>query len=168
MLDAAESYVAKTTPPPSRPGEMVDEKFSTKDSDNLSQLTTSGRPAMTFSPKVHATSQQLRAFSGTATKVSTRTRDAVLGVAGGLGDKIGRTTGIQSKPRVDGTAEKPKGIRGVLNRSLVAANVVLDGITQSAGTLIADGGEASGRVIEHRYGSEVGPFMVVSSDCNNI
>lgn len=155
MLGAADLYVAKTTPPPSRPGEMVDEKTFAKDMDSSLQLTTSGKPAMTFSPKVYATSQQLRAFSGTATKVSTRTKDAVLGVAGGLGDKIGKTTGIQSKTRSDGTMEKPTGFRGVLNRSLVAANVVLDGITQSAGTLLADGGEASGRVIEHRYGSEV-------------
>jgi spartin len=161
MLDAADAYVAKSTPPLSRQGsnQGSEKAGNEKEPSQLAgdrPLTTSGKPAVTFNPKLHATSQQLKNISGTATAVSGRTRDAVLNVAGKVGDKIGKTTGIQSQPRADGTATKPSGIRGVLNRSLLAANVVLDGLTQSAETLIASGGAASGRAIEHRYGSEVG------------
>lgn len=158
MLDAADSYVARSTPPLSRRGSNQGGEKADSEKDQVQRdrpLTTSGKTAVTFNPKVHATSQQLKNISGTATAVSGRTRDAVLNVAGKVGDKIGKTTGIQSQPRADGTAAKPSGIRGVLNRSLLAANVVLDGLTQSAETLIASGGEASGRAIEHRYGSEV-------------
>lgn len=132
-----------------------------KDSDSASLATTastktaSGRTAVTFSPGVHSTSRQIKAFSGTATNLSGRTRDAVLGVASKVGDRIGKGTGIQQTVRADGTVTNPTGLRGVLNRSLVAANVVLDGVTLSAEQLLKDSGKASGRVIEHRYGSEV-------------
>ncbi|UZJ56665.1 hypothetical protein CBS101457_005985 [Exobasidium rhododendri] len=152
MINAADSYVSRSTPPLSRTnsGNGTEKQPSV----NSVNTTSSGRPAMTFNPNVHATSRQIKAFSGTATSVSNRTRDAVLGVASKVGDRIGKTTGVQQTGNQDGTVSQPKGIRGVLNRSLVAANVVLDGVTTSAEQLLKDGGEASGRVIEHRYGSE--------------
>jgi spartin len=156
MTSAADSYVAKSTPPTSgRPSFSGDDEKGRLAGDDSRPLTTSGRPAVTFHPKVHAASQQVKAFSGTAVAVSNSTRDAVLNVAGKVGDKIGKTTGIQAKAAPDGTLVNQTGIRGALNRSLIAANVVLDGLTQSADTLLASGGEASGRAIEHRYGSEV-------------
>ena len=93
-------------------------------------------------------------MSGKVTSVSNRTTTAILSAASNVGDQIGKRTGIQQKMQSDGSVQNPKGIRGVLNRSLIAFNVVLDGVTNSAERLIKDGGEASGRVIEHRYGSE--------------
>jgi len=155
MMNAADSYVSKTTPPMSRKGSEMGDGKGSDVASTTSVNTTSGRPALTFSPKIHATSKQIKTFSGTATTVSGRTRDAVLGVASKVGDRIGKTTGVQQTVKSDGTVSNPKGFRGVLNRSLIAANVVLDGVTKSAEQILKDGGEASGRVIEHRYGSEV-------------
>jgi spartin len=166
MLNAADSYVSKSTPPLSRQGSIAVNEKSPNDGASVN-MTTSGRQAMTFSPSVHATSRQIKAFSGTATTVSNRTRDAVLGVATKVGDRVGKTTGIQQTTKQDGTVAQPTGIRGVLNRSPVAANVVLDGVTKSAEQRLKDGGEASGRVIEHRYGSEVRPASSANEGQNH-
>ena len=167
MLKAADSYVTRSTPPSSQPGSRRDSGSLSRDelgekplsggaSINTldSNLTTSGRTAVTFSPQTHNTARQIRNMSGKVTSVSNRTTTAILSAASNVGDQIGKRTGIQQKMQSDGSVQNPKGIRGVLNRSLIAFNVVLDGVTNSAERLIKDGGEASGRVIEHRYGSE--------------
>ena len=110
---------------------------------------------MTFNPQIHKGAERLNRFGGGAARVSNQTRDAILSVASGVGDQIGKKTGIQAKPRADGQpGEPPKGFRGALNRSLIAANVVLDGLLEGTDNLVRDGGQASSRVIEHRYGSE--------------
>ncbi|MCO5565900.1 hypothetical protein L7F22_019575 [Adiantum nelumboides] len=167
MLKAADSYVTRSTPPGSQPGsrrdsgsyprdELTEKPLSGGASINTvnSNLTTSGRTAVTFSPQTHNTARQIRNVSGKVTSVSNRTTSAILSAASNVGDQIGKRTGIQQKTQPDGTVQNPKGFRGVLNRSLIAFNVVLDGVTNSAERLLKDGGEASGRVIEHRYGSE--------------
>lgn len=167
MLKAADSYVTRTTPPSSQPGSRRDSGSLSRDelsekpmsggaSINTidSNLTTSGRTAVTFSPQTHNTARQIRNVSGKVTSVSNRTTNAILSAASNVGDQIGKRTGIQQMTQPDGTVQNPKGFRDVLNRSLIAFNVVLDGVTNSAERLLKDGGEASGRVIEHRYGSE--------------
>lgn len=62
----------------------------------------------------------------------------MLTAASGVGASIGQKTGIQGKPRADGTpGPPPKGIRGVINRGLIAANIVLEGVDQSAERLVS-------------------------------
>lgn len=79
----------------------------------------------------------------------------ILNAASGVGGSIGRAAGIQPKKNPDGSeGPPPKGFRGVINRSLIAASVVLDGIDQGAQNLIESGGEASSKVIGHKYGNE--------------
>jgi hypothetical protein len=56
-----------------------------------------------------------------------------------MGATIGQRTGIQAKPRADGTpGPPPKGLRGVINRGLIAANIVLEGAEQSAERLVSE------------------------------
>lgn len=169
MLKVADTYVSRSTPPGSQPGSRRDSSSLSRDeiissekpissgaSINTvdSNLTTSGRTAVTFSPQTHNTARQIRNVSGKVTSVSNRTTAAILSAASNVGDQIGKRTGIQQKMQPDGTVQNPKGFRGALNRSLIAFNVVLDGVTNSAERLLKDGGEASGKMIEHRYGSE--------------
>lgn len=175
MLKVADSYVAKTTPPSSRRESMETyhsgapsqkevelasgrlspvESTISSNSAAGSTTTTSGRTAMTFSPQTHTTARTIRGVSGKVCSVSNRTSTAIMTAASNVGDQIGKRTGIQQRIQPDGTAQQPTGFRGALNRSLVAFNVVLDGVTNSAERLLKDGGEASGRMIEHRYGSE--------------
>lgn len=153
MLGAADSYVNKSTHAPANDATV--QRSNTGISTNTQASTTSSRPPITFSPRTHKAAERLNRFSGGAARVSNQTRDAILSVASGVGDQIGKKTGIQAKPRADGQpGEPPKGFRGALNRSLIAANIVLDGLLEGTDNLVRDGGQASSRVIEHRYGSE--------------
>ncbi len=66
-----------------------------------------------------------------------------------------RKTGIQRKANPDGTSgPAPKGIRGFVNRSLIAANTVLDGIDAGAQTLLYTSGQAASDVVGHKYGDD--------------
>jgi spartin len=166
MLKGADAYVARTTPPTSNRTSIdagaKSGSFSEKGQSGMqvqqgtttSNLTGSGHEVVTFSPQTQNAALKIRDVSGKVCSVSNRTTAALLNAAGNLGSQIGKKTGIQQRATPDGKTETPKGIRGTFNRTLVAANLVLDGLTNSAERLIKDGGEASGRMIEHRYGSE--------------
>lgn len=92
-------------------------------------------------------------YSGSAVKLSRKTTSVLLNAASGVGSSVGRAAGIQSKKNSDGTeGPPPKGIRGVVNRGLIAASVVLDGIDQGAQNLLEGGSEASSKVIGHKFG----------------
>lgn len=143
-----------------------------------SNMTGTGRAPLTFNSNTKVASRQAHKWTGKVVKVSHSTsespqrslcllhaREANSGVpltaralqaaASGVGNQIGQKTGIAPKPRADGTpGAAPTGLRGVINRSLVAASIVLDGVDQGAEKLVNSGTAASNRVVEHRYGGE--------------
>ncbi|SPO21252.1 uncharacterized protein UTRI_00729 [Ustilago trichophora] len=117
--------------------------------------TQAGPDPIKVGPKTQAGVRTLHEWSGTAVQVSSKTTGAILQVAGNIGDKIGKKTGIQRKVNPDGTqGPPPTGIRGFINRSLIAANTVLDGIDAGAQTLLYTSGEAASNVVGHRYGED--------------
>lgn len=119
------------------------------------EKSEAGRDPVKFGPKTHAGARQLNEWSGQAVQVSAKTTGAILQVAGNIGDKIGKKTGIQRKANPDGTyGPAPKGIRGFVNRGLIAANTVLDGIDAGAQTLLYTSGQAASDVVGHRYGND--------------
>ncbi|GAC99398.1 expressed protein [Pseudozyma hubeiensis SY62] len=114
-----------------------------------------GRDPVKFGPKTHAGVKTVHNWSGSAVQISSQTTGAILRVAGNVGDKIGKKTGIQRKVNPDGTAgPAPTGIRGFVNRGLIAANTVLDGIDAGAQTLLYTSGQAASDVVSHKYGPD--------------
>ncbi|EST06579.1 Senescence/spartin-associated [Kalmanozyma brasiliensis GHG001] len=141
---AANSYMSKT-PAAGSPGTTTPNN----------EKTEAGRDPLKFGPKTHASAQQLNDWSGQAVQMSAKTTGAILQMAGNIGDKIGRKTGIQRKTNPDGSSgPAPKGIRGFVNRGLIAANTVLDGIDAGAQTLLYTSGQAASDVVGHRYGDD--------------
>ncbi|CCF51118.1 hypothetical protein NDA11_002113 [Ustilago hordei] len=141
---AADSYVAKT-PAAGSSG------YSTR----TNKKGEAGRDAVKVGPKTQQSIQNLHRWSGQAVQVSAKTTGAILRVAGDVGDKIGKKTGIQRKVNPDGTyGPPPTGIKGFINRSLIAANTVLDGVDAGVQTLLYTSGEAASSVVGHKYGDD--------------
>lgn len=141
---AASSYMART-PAAGSPGTTTPNN----------EKAEPGRDPVKIGPKTHAGARTLNEWSGHAVQVSAQTTGAILKMAGNIGDKIGRKTGIQRKANPDGTSgPAPKGIRGFVNRSLIAANTVLDGIDAGAQTLLYTSGQAASDVVGHKYGDD--------------
>lgn len=82
--------------------------------------------------------------------VTGKTVGLIGSAAAGVGDRLGRTLGIQSSP----SGKPPKGIRGVVNRALVAANSVVDSLEQGGSAVLASGSHSANAVIGHHYGPE--------------
>ncbi|TKY90874.1 hypothetical protein EX895_000872 [Sporisorium graminicola] len=144
ITGAADSYMAKRPP-----------AGSSGTSTPNNEKTDAGRDPVKIGHKTHAGVRTLHGWSGSAVQVSSKTTGAILRVAGNVGDKIGKTTGIQRKVNPDGTAgPAPTGIRGFVNRSLIAANTVLDGIDAGAQTLLYTSGQAASNVVGHKYGDD--------------
>lgn len=141
---AADSYISKT-PAAGSSG------YSTP----TSEKGEAGRDFVKIGPKTQQGIQNLHQWSGQAVQVSAKTTGAILRVAGNVGDKIGKKTGIQRKVNPDGTyGPPPTGIKGFINRSLIAANTVLDGVDAGVQTLLYTSGEAASNVVGHKYGDD--------------
>lgn len=146
---AADSYMAKN-PAAGSSG------YSTPTNEKADgSKPQAGPDPIKVGPKTQASVRTLHQWSGTAVQVSSKTTGAILQVAGNIGDKIGKKTGIQRQVKADGTyGPPPTGIRGFVNRSLIAANTVLDGIDAGAQTLLYTSGEAASNVVGHRFGED--------------
>lgn len=147
---AADSYMAKN-PAAGSSGTTTPNNEKTDDG----KAHVAGKDPVRVGPKTQASVRQIHQWSGQAVQVSSKTTGAILRVAGNVGDKIGQKTGIQRKVHADGTyGPAPTGIRGFINRSLIAANTVLDGIDAGAQTLLYTSGEAASNVVGHKYGED--------------
>lgn len=113
------------------------------------------REPVRINPTTTKSLSTVQNLSGQAVQISAKTTGAILSVAANLGDKIGQKTGIQRKQNPDGTlGPAPTGIRGFINRSLIAANTVMDGIDAGAQNLLYSTGDAASKVVGHKYGEE--------------
>ncbi|GAA5940302.1 senescence-associated domain-containing protein [Sporobolomyces koalae] len=114
----------------------------------------SSRPA-TNSPMVFqdATKQKFEngnRVTGKAVVYSGKAAGYVGQFATQIGDKIGKATGIQSKPG----GPPPTGLKGLVAKSLVAINTVGDHLDQSGKTLLESGSKTANQVVHHKWGSE--------------
>ncbi|GAA5896491.1 senescence-associated domain-containing protein [Sporobolomyces salmoneus] len=73
-------------------------------------------------------------------------------LAGQVGDKIGKATGLQSKPGNGG--QTPTGLKGLVVKSLIALNTVGDHLDASGKTLIESGSKSASQVVHHKWGGE--------------
>ena len=82
--------------------------------------------------------------------VTGKTVSLLSSAAAGVGDRLGRTLGIQSSP----SGKPPTGLRGVVNRALVAANSVVDSLEYGGSSVLSSGSASAHAVIGHHYGAE--------------
>ncbi|GAA6006523.1 hypothetical protein JCM10207_004961 [Rhodosporidiobolus poonsookiae] len=112
------------------------------------------RPAttspMVFTPETKARFEKGNAYTAKATVYSGKAARAVGNLASQLGDKIGKSTGIQSQPG----GPPPKGWKGAVASTLTAVNTVVDHLEAGGKTLIDSGSKSASQVIHHQYGSE--------------
>ncbi|EPQ32334.1 uncharacterized protein PFL1_00530 [Pseudozyma flocculosa PF-1] len=150
ITNAADNYVAKNP----GPGSSITSPTDEKGTSSGAQTPTSQRNI-----KVPSAAQSgaatLYNWSGQAVQVSAKTTGKITDMAANIGDKIGKKTGIQRQVKADGTlGPQPKGIRGFVNRSLLATNSVLDGVDAGVQNLLYSSSGAASQVVAHKYGED--------------
>jgi len=123
--------------------------------DNFTKTTKPVKP-VTFTPTTHAHIRRINTYSGKAAGLSSAAVTTV--------SKYAQNFGANLAKRKDGTARgydkdgnvidtyKP----GVLNKSLMAFNTVVDGMEQAGRTLLTGGASSMSTVVGHRWGAEAG------------
>ncbi|GAA5898600.1 hypothetical protein JCM6882_000876 [Rhodosporidiobolus microsporus] len=129
--------------------EILSRQFETGAGKYVSSRPATNTP-MVFKPETKARFAQGRDVTQTATVYSGKAAAAVGNLASKLGDKIGKSTGIQSQPG----GPPPTGWRGALASTLTAVNTVADHLEAGGKTLLDSGSKSASQVIHHKYGSE--------------
>ncbi|GAA6060402.1 hypothetical protein JCM10212_004655 [Sporobolomyces blumeae] len=89
-------------------------------------------------------------WTGKAVQLSGKATGYVGNLASSLGDKIGRSAGIQSTP----SGAPPTGVRGLISKSLTAINTVADNLDVAGKTILESGTKSTSQVVHHKYGAE--------------
>lgn len=124
--------------------------------NNFTKHTKPNAKPVTFTPTTHDRVRRINHLSDKAATFSSTTVGAIGHVAQNLGAgmarrKDGRARGFDKDGNVIETY-KP----GVLNKSLMAFNTVVDGIEQAGRTLLTGTSSSVTTVVEHRWGEEAG------------
>ncbi|KDE08538.1 hypothetical protein MVLG_01315 [Microbotryum lychnidis-dioicae p1A1 Lamole] len=115
----------------------------------VSKRAPTSKP-LVFSETTKSRMGQTTAYSGQVVKVSNKAAKMVGDAAARVGDRIGKATGIQTQP----SGKAPKGLKGLVNKSLIAFNTVLDASETTAKQLLVSGGQSSTKVIHHTLGND--------------
>lgn len=123
---------------------------------NFTKNTKPLAKPVTFAPATHERVRRINQFSSKAAVVSSSTVGAIGNVAQNLGASLGRRKDGRSRGYdKDGNAietYKP----GVLNKSLMAFNTVVDGMEQAGRNLLTGTSSSVATVVGHRWGAEAG------------
>lgn len=123
--------------------------------DSFTKSTQPVKP-VTFTPTTHAHIRRINTFSGKAAGLSSAAVSTVTKYAQNLGAGIAkRKDGSARGYDKDGNAietYRP----GVLNKSLMAFNTVVDGVEQAGRNLLTGGATSMSTVVGHRWGAEAG------------
>lgn len=124
--------------------------------DSFTRNTKPVAKPVTFSPSTHAHIRRINTFSTKAASMS----------AAGVGaiSKVAQNMGANFAIRKDGKArgyDKDGNIidsyrPGILNKSLMAFNTVVDGVEQAGKSLLAGTADSASTVVGHRWGAEAG------------
>ncbi|KAI5459772.1 senescence-associated protein-domain-containing protein [Mariannaea sp. PMI_226] len=123
---------------------------------NFTKNTKPAAKPVTFAPATHDRVRRINQYSTKAATLSATTVGAIGHVAQNLGANLarrkdGRSRGFDKEGNPIETY-KP----GVLNKSLMAFNTVVDGIEQAGRNLLTGTSSSVTTVVEHRWGSEAG------------
>jgi spartin len=122
--------------------------------DSFTQKTKPSPKPMTFTPKAQAHIRKINSLSQSAVGLSSKAVGQIDRVAQNLGATLARR---KENTRGYDKEGKPVDLKpGVLNKSLIAFSTLVDGIEQSARTVLNTGTSAASTVIGHRYGADAG------------
>lgn len=124
--------------------------------DSFTRSTQPVAKPMTFTPTTHAHIRRINTYSTKAAELSATTVGAITKVAQNFGAgvvkrKDGKSRGYDKDGNVI-ESYKP----GVLNKSLMAFNTVIDGAEQAGRTLLTGTSSSMSTVVGHRWGAEAG------------
>ncbi|GAA5951570.1 hypothetical protein JCM21900_000516 [Sporobolomyces salmonicolor] len=112
------------------------------------------RPAtetpMVFKESTKATWEKGHRWTSQAVVFSGKAVGVIGDFAAQLGDKIGKSAGIQRQPG----GPPPTGVKGLVSKSLTAINTVADHLEAGGKTLLDSGSKSASQVIHHKYGPE--------------
>ncbi|KAK9482248.1 senescence-associated protein-domain-containing protein [Lipomyces starkeyi] len=112
---------------------------------------------MTFSADTHERIRKISSISHGAADLSAKTVAQVSKYAQNFGASLARDNEKDQLSSHDGgPGNRVEYMPGILNRSMIAFSTLVDGIEQSARTLLSSGSAAATTVIGHRYGAEAG------------
>jgi spartin len=122
--------------------------------DTFTQTTKPQPKPITFSPAAYDRIRKINHLSSSAVGLSSKTVGHIERIAQNIGTTLAHRKTSESSSRL---GEPPAEFKpGVMNKSLIAFNTLMDGLEQSARTLLSSGGDAVHTVVQHRYGPEMG------------
>ncbi|QKX61904.1 uncharacterized protein TRUGW13939_09060 [Talaromyces rugulosus] len=126
--------------------------------DSFTQRTKPNPKPVVFTPTAHARIRKVHNLSQSAAGLSSRTAGQIGRVAQNLGATLARRkeAGKKSPHGYDKNGNQLEFKAGVMNKSLIAFSTLMDGIEESARTVLTSGGTAASTVIGHKYGAEAG------------
>lgn len=124
--------------------------------DSFTHKTEPNSKPVSFTPTTHANIRRINQFSTKAAGLSAATVGSISKVAQNFGATVGRRKDGRSRGYdKDGKAidtYKP----GVLNKSMMAFNTVMDGMEQAGKNLLTSTSSSMSTVVGHRWGPEAG------------
>jgi spartin len=124
--------------------------------DSFTKSTNPVAEPVTFTPTTHAHIRKINQYSTKAAGMSAATVGSIAKVAQNLGANLSRRKDGKARGYdKDGNAidtYKP----GVLNKSLMAFNTVIDGMEHAGRSLMTSTTSSMSQVVEHRWGPEAG------------
>ncbi|KAK2072447.1 hypothetical protein P8C59_006803 [Phyllachora maydis] len=136
--------------------EMVS-KVLVNQADSFAQKTQPAKQPLTFKPSVREHIRRINTVTVGAKGLSTKAVGKIGNVAQNLGASLAR-----SKKDGGGRGYDPDGQPlenykpGLLNKSLMAFNTVVDGVEQAGRNLLTSGSSAVTTVVAHKWGPEAG------------
>lgn len=128
----------------------------TNQADNFTKSTQPNAKPVTFTPTAHEHIRKINHYSTKAAGLSAATVGSIAKVAQNFGAsmskrKDGRARGYDKDGKMVETY-KP----GMLNKSLMAFNTVVDGMEQAGRNLLTSTTSSVSQVVEHKWGPEAG------------
>jgi spartin len=115
--------------------------------ESFTQKTRPQKPVV-FTQTTHNRVRKIGGFTTGAATLSNKTVGQVSKIAQNIGGTVsGRTKKVRSNPDDFG---KP----GILNKSMIAFNTIMDGVSYGGKHLLTTGGAAATTMMGHRYGDD--------------
>jgi spartin len=124
--------------------------------DSFTQRTKPNPEPLKFSPVAQARIRKVHNLSQSAAGLSARTAGSIGRVAQNVGESLGRRTRDSSSQAFDSNGNPTYVKTGVMNKSLIAFSTLMDGIEQSARTMLNSSSTAASTMVNHRYGTDAG------------
>ncbi|CAN8102957.1 unnamed protein product [Discula destructiva] len=126
--------------------------------DSFTQKTKPVAKPVTFKPTTKDHVRKVHTFTTSAAGLSTKTVGSIGKVAQNLGATLGRHKPNNGHPKgFDKDGQPIETFKpGLLNKSLMAFNTIVDGMEKAGKNLLENSSDATTKVVEHRWGPDAG------------